>query len=1169
VPFDIVCLGGYMQEILQIWREAEEYFAVRRAVRDGRAVSLSGLPPAAKAAFAAALYGELNRPAIILTAHEDEARTIYENIRPFLGGQALYFPVMELLPFEVYARNIELNAERIATLSALSRGGAPLVVASVSAILRRLPPPTVFAGEHLTLKPGALIQPQDLATKLADMGYEKSKLTEIPGCFSLRGSIVDIFPLTALSPSRLEFFDDELESIRCFEPATQLSAETHTKLDITPARELPLTAPARARADAKLDAELAKTAQALSGPAKKQMLEIFNPLREYLKQGIWQMGMESLLTFFYPEAGSLIDYLPQKDCLLLLSEPGQIKEQTELQQRERELSYYDMLEAGKLLPSFYHNFMDYEQLLEQFSLRRPILLGQLECGASGVEVREAWHIPARDLPSYAHNPQQFSIDCRHFAAKRCRVFISASSETRLKRVNEIIRDAGFPAVRILRAAFNRGYESEALKIALITEHELFAQEGKRKARRLYSGGGKIENFLDLQPNDYVVHITQGIGRYIGVERLTVEEISRDYLLILYAEDDKLYLPVDQLDLIQKYIGNEGAGPKLYKLGGGEWQRVKARVRANVKDMARELLQLYAVRAAAQGFAFSSDSNWQHEFEDAFPYEETPDQLQAIEDIKADMESVKVMDRLLCGDVGYGKTEIALRAAFKAVIDGKQVALLAPTTVLAQQHQRTITERFADYPLRLGCLSRFATPAEQKKLVEGLAKGEIDIMVGTHRLLSTDVRYKDLGLLIVDEEQRFGVTHKEKIKAMRGNVDVLTLSATPIPRTLHMALTGMRDMSIIATPPQDRRPVQTYVLEYQERLIREAILRELARNGQVYFVHNRVHNIYERAAALQQLLPEARIAVAHGQMREKELERVMMEFVEGEADILLCTTIIESGLDIPNVNTLIVDEADNFGLSQLYQLRGRVGRSERQAFAYFTYHRDRMVSETAKKRLIAIRDFTELGAGFKIAMRDLELRGAGNILGPEQSGHIMAVGFDLYCKLLQEEMAIQAGQTPLREEIISTQLELQLNAFIPNSYIEDSGLKVEVYKRVAACESLNEVDELAAELIDRYGALPAPVGNLLLLGKVKALAKQFDILSIIQKTGYIELKFAEGHPLTGQHLLHLLAGWEKRLTFADKKGFSIRIYSEDIAQPISRVDLLLKFLAELEETVGNG
>jgi transcription-repair coupling factor (superfamily II helicase) len=798
--------------------------------------------------------------------------------------------------------------------------------------------------------------------------------------------------------------------------------------------------------------------------------------------------------------------------------------------------------------------------------RRPVLLGQLEGGAGGLKAREARHMLARDLPSYAHNPQQFTLDCRHFTAKRFRVFISASSETRLKRVGEIIRDAGFPPVRILRAAFNKGYESETLKLALITEQELFAQEGKRKARRLYSGGSKIENFLDLQPGDHVVHITQGIGRYIGVERLTVEEISRDYLLILYAGDDKLYLPVDQLDLIQKYVGNEGAAPKLYKLGGGEWQRVKARVRANVREMARELLQLYATRAVAQGFAFSADNDWQREFEDAFPYEETPDQLQAVVDIKEDMESVKVMDRLLCGDVGYGKTEIALRAAFKAVLDGKQVALLAPTTVLAQQHQRTITERFASYPLRAGCLSRFATPAEQKRLTKALAAGEIDIMVGTHRLLSADVRYKDLGLLIVDEEQRFGVTHKEKIKALRGNVDVLTLSATPIPRTLHMALSGMRDMSIIATPPQDRRPVQTYVLEYQERLIREAVLRELARGGQVYFVHNRVLNIYERAAALQLLLPDSRIAVAHGQMREKELERVMMEFVEGGADILLCTTIIESGLDIPNVNTLIVDEADHFGLAQLYQLRGRVGRSERQAFAYFTYRRDKIISETAQKRLIAIRDFTELGAGFKIAMRDLELRGAGNILGPEQSGHIMAVGFDLYCKLLQEEMAIQAGQAPLRGEAISTQMELQLNSFIPNSYIEDSSLKVEVYKRVAACDELGEVDELAAELTDRYGALPAPLINLLLLGKVKALAKQFEIISLTQKPAHIELKFAEEHPLTGQHLLRLLSGWEKRLTFADKKGFSIRLHTADIAQPVSRVELLLKLLVELGEIV---
>jgi len=1151
-----------MQEILQIWRDSAAYGELRRAVRAERTYAVTGLTAAAKAAMAATLYHDERRPTLLLTAAEEEARAIYENVRPFVGENALYFPIMELLPLEVYARNIELTAERIQVLSSLSRDQAPLVVASVNAVLRRLPLPRVFARHHLSLQPGSIMQPAELAAHLEAVGYEKSKLTEIPGAFSLRGSIVDIFPITGLMPCRLEFFDDELESIRNFDPASQLSAEAVAELLITPARELPLDQAARQRAAARLGEEIQRLTQTLSGAAKKHAQDSFGLLREYLQNGIWHMGMESLLTLFYADAGSLLDYLPADNCFLLLSEPGALKQKALDCAYEREVSYCDMLETGKLLPSFYDNFIDYEGLLAQFTARRPLLLGQLDTGKSGLAIMSQQYLATRDLPIYAHNPQLFENDCRNFRTKNYRIFISAGSQMRLQRVREIIRDAGFPAVHIVRAAFNKGYESETLKLALITEQELFAQEGKRKARRVYTGGGKIENFLDLQPGDLVVHISQGIGRYIGVERLTVEEISRDYLLILYAGDDKLYLPVDQLDLIQKYIGNEGAAPKLYKLGGGDWQRVKARVRASVRDMARELLQLYAARASVQGFAFAVDNNWQREFEDDFPYEETPDQLRAMEEIKADMESGKVMDRLLCGDVGYGKTELALRAAFKAVMDGKQVAILSPTTVLAQQHQRTIAERFAAYPIKSGCLSRFATAKEQKKLVTALANGGIDIMVGTHRLLSADIKFKDLGLLVVDEEQRFGVAHKEKIKAMRGNVDVLTLSATPIPRTLHMSLTGMRDMSIIATPPQDRRPVQTYVVEYQERMIREVILRELARGGQIYFVHNRVYNIYERADQLRQLLPEAQIAVAHGQMREKDLERAMMEFVAGEYDILLCTTIIESGLDIANVNTLIVDEADHFGLSQLYQLRGRVGRSERQAFAYFTYRRDKIVSEMAQKRLIAIRDFTELGAGFKIAMRDLELRGAGNILGPEQSGHIMAVGFDLYCKLLQDEMTAQAGQSEVRESNISTQLELQLDAFIPNSYIDDSGLKVEIYKRVAACENLEQADDLAAELTDRYGKAPAPLNNLLLLGKVKALARHLDILSISQKPAHIELKFAETHPLTGQHLLRLLASWEKRLTFADKKGFNIRLHTGDIAQPISRVQLLLKLLAEL-------
>jgi len=743
--------------------------------------------------------------------------------------------------------------------------------------------------------------------------------------------------------------------------------------------------------------------------------------------------------------------------------------------------------------------------------------------------------------------------------------LSASSAPRVERIKAIIQEVEYPNMQIIKADFSKGFESSELKLALVTENELFAQEKKFSRRRVFSAGEKLSSFTDLRVGDYVVHITQGIGRYMGVERLALGNIQKDYIYIQYAGEDKLYLPIDQLDLIQKYIGSDGAAPKLYKLGGNEWQKVKTKVRNSVRDMAEELLELYAKRESVVGYAFSPDSVWQKEFEDAFAYTETPDQIKAVEEIKHDMELPKPMDRLLCGDVGYGKTELALRAAFKAVMDNKQVAILVPTTVLAQQHLHTIAERFAGYPVSYGCLSRFASPKQQKQMLSQLSQGKLDIIVGTHRLLSADVKYKDLGLLIVDEEQRFGVSHKEKIKALKGTVDVLTLSATPIPRTLHMALTGMRDMSIIATAPPDRRPVQTYVVEYHTHLIQEVVNRELQRDGQVYFVHNRVNDIYQLATDLAGLFPNARIAVAHGQMKERELEQVMIDYVAGNADILVCTTIIESGLDIPNVNTLIVNEANNFGLAQLYQLRGRVGRSERQAFAYFTYQKNKLINDIARKRLIAIRDFTELGAGFKIAMRDLELRGAGNILGAEQHGHLLSVGFDLYCRLLEEEMAAAEGKE-IEDSGISTLLELQIDAYIPDSYIEDSTLKVEIYKRIAAASTFEEIDAIATELQDRYGSFSQPLANLIASGKIKIVTRRLRVSSIIQKQGFIEIKLAENHHISGEHLLALSAKWPQRLGFAEKKSFILKFKCANQLPAEKRLDILTELLLSLQNIV---
>ncbi len=1155
-----------MKQLLKIWQQSPAYQDILQAQYHDKTAFLGGLTTAAAAFAIAAFRQDLPKPSLILTATDEDAQSIYQNLQPFLAENIHFFPLLELLPFEVYARNIELTAERIGVLSALIAKKDIIIVASINSLLRGLVDPEVFAKHHLHLTVGQIIDIDSLLAELVDIGYERSQLTEIPGTFSQRGSIIDIFPLIAKQPIRLEFFDDELESIRYFSPQDQRSLANIEQINIAPAKEMPWDQDSRKQAEQLLEAELAAIMPALDRAAQKQLKDIFNPMQEYIKQGIWDNTLESLLSLFYPKINSLLDYLPT-DANLILYEAGQIAGECELRQKERHMNYNDLLEMGKLLPTFYSNFNDYEALASHFNKRNPLLLSLFDSGKSELQPHTFRQIFSRDIPNYAQNPQLFEADGKQFA--NFKIFISASSKPRLKRIGQIVSENNFPAVNIIEAAFNKGFESAELKMVLITEQELFAKESKRKPRKIYTGGEKIHNFIDLEPGHYVVHTSQGIGRYIGVERLQFDGISRDYLLIQYAGTDRLYLPVDQLDLIQKYIGNEGAAPKLYKLGGGDWQKVKARVRSSVQDMARELLELYAKRNMVIGHAFAADSNWQHEFEDAFPYMETPDQLKALHEIKTDMELDKVMDRLLCGDVGYGKTEIALRAAFKAVMDNKQVAILAPTTVLAQQHLRTIEDRFSGYPVKAGCLSRFATAKQQKELVKRLNSGDLDIIVGTHRLLSTDVIYKDLGLLIVDEEQRFGVAHKEKIKAIRGNVDVLTLSATPIPRTLHMSLVGMRDMSIIATPPEDRRPVQTYVLEFEERLIREALLRELNRGGQVYFVHNRVNNIEQVAEQIQKLVPKAKILIGHGQMKEKELEQVMVDFVDHKADILLCTTIIESGLDIPNVNTMIVNEAENFGLAQLYQLRGRVGRSERQAFAYFTYRRDHIINEMAKKRLVAIRDFTELGAGFKIAMRDMELRGAGNILGPEQSGHIMAVGFDLYCRLLQEEMACQSGEQVEQVDRISTQLELQLNAYIPDKYIVDAGLKIELYKRIAAALDLDYLADLAAEITDRYGKMPQSVTNLFLLGKVKYLAKAFDIISIFQRPAHIEIKMAESHPLSGEQLQKIAIKWAKRINFNNKKAFIISLRTGDLTETIAKVELLIEFLIDLNEIYEQG
>ncbi|MHB8156848.1 MAG: transcription-repair coupling factor, partial [Desulfocucumaceae bacterium] len=707
------------------------------------------------------------------------------------------------------------------------------------------------------------------------------------------------------------------------------------------------------------------------------------------------------------------------------------------------------------------------------------------------------------------------------------------------RVDTLNEDIIHGNVVIVGGRLSGGFELPSGKLAVITAAEMYGRQ--KRARSRERAGSRMEPFTDLKAGDYVVHVNHGIGRYTGIEKLEIGSIQKDYLAVKYAGEDKLYVPTDQVGLIQKYLGGEADAPRLSRLGGSEWNRVKGKVREAVKEMAQELLVLYAARESASGYAFSPDTVWQKEFEETFPYDETPDQLRAIEEVKRDMEQNKPMDRLLCGDVGYGKTEVALRAAFKAVMDGKQVAVLVPTTILAQQHFNTFSERFSPYPISIEMLSRFRTPREQKKILHDLHLGKLDIVIGTHRLVQEDVAFKGLGLLVVDEEQRFGVAHKERLKMIKHNVDVLTLTATPIPRTLHMSMVGVRDTSLLETPPENRFPVQTYVLEEDPSMIREAIYREIGRGGQVFFVHNRIVDLDSVARWLQGLVPEVRLAVAHGQLKEDDLEQIMIDFMKAEYDVLVCTTIIESGLDIPNVNTLIVKDANNMGLSQLYQLRGRVGRSNRIAYAYCTYRRDRILNEVAEKRLAAIREFTAFGSGYKIAMRDLEIRGAGNLLGSEQHGHIDAVGFDMYCKLLEDAVREARGEEAVGP--VETSVELPVEAYIPDSYVTDTNQKVEIYRRMAGFRDELFLDDLADEMTDRFGDMPLPVQRLLRVARIKTLAGKIRIKNIAGQAGFFRLQFAPGHTLTGDRLVKIGQAYKNRVKFSVQgDDFEIRLKS---------------------------
>ena len=1109
------------RDAVQLWAGLQEYRGLIDALHRGaREVAVSGLPAAAAVPLGLALRVELERPVVWITADEAQAEATWMAVAAWAAADdaPLLLPPREFLPFSVVAEGPEIRAARLQALSALGLEAPrpPLLVLPITALRRQLAPPAVFRAAGMTLAVGDRVGPGQLAARLVAGGYERQPLVEGPGGFALRGGILDVFPLTVDQPLRFEFDGETLVSLRRFAADTQRSLESLSAVTVPPAREVPVPdAVLRETVLARLAAALDADAPRLGGPGTDARTRLEESIRadiEALGSLTAAAAWERYLPFAHRPA-SVLEYARWRGrdplCLVLDAATAMDAVRTLHRHEEERLAWF--LTDGRILSQQAAAFgLPLDWQADAGPRGATLFVDPLGRQIPGVEPQERVQMAARSAPPLAGQWSLALDTLRRWQRGGYRVVCWAGGRERASHTLQELQEAGINACRAgqppwpmpgqVAVATGRlpvGFEVPGLSLAVLGETELFGRRPRpARVRRATAGATQLQSYEDLQVGDYVVHSAHGIGQYLGTSTLTVQGKARDYLVLRYDGTDRLYVPTDQIGLVQKYIGGEGRAPRISRLGGAEWSKVKQRVKESVRRMAEELIALYAARQALSGHAFSADTPWQREFEDAFPYEETPDQRQAILEIKQDMERAVPMDRLLCGDVGYGKTEVAMRAAFKAIADGRQVAVLVPTTILAEQHFLTFSERFRGFPIQIRMLSRFRNRREQEEAITALRRGTADLVIGTHRLLQGDVDFKNLGLVVIDEEHRFGVAHKERLKQLRQSVDVLTMTATPIPRTLHMAMAGVRDMSVITTPPENRYPIETVVVEWSPALVREALSRELARRGQVYYLHNRVQGISAAQDRIRSLAPEADVIVAHGQMPEDQLESVMAEFWRGEHQVLLATTIIESGLDIPNANTLIVEDADRLGLAQLYQIRGRVGRSSRVAYAYFTYRRDKALTEIASKRLEAIKQFTELGSGFKIALRDLEIRGAGNILGPEQHGFVAAVGFDLYAQLLEEAVRDLKGEraAPAHRATV----ELAVDAFIDDRYIPEAQVKLEFYKKIHAAAASVDLAAVEEELRDRFGAPPVGVDHLLRLTRIRLLAQDLGLLGIVQE-----------------------------------------------------------------------
>ena len=1128
----------------------EEYNEIKKKLSKNKGIlQLSGCVESQRVHMMHALGDGFHRK-IIVTFNEQKAEEMYEDMKLF-GEPVVLYPAKDFIFFNADIKSNLLVKKRMSAIKTLLEEDKVTFITTIDGLMDSLVPLEVIRDSVIEITEESTIEVAKLTKQLFSMGYEKTGQVESAGQFAVRGGIIDIFPLTEENPYRIELWDDEVDSIRSFEAEGQRSIENVGSVRIYPASELIITEEIKEQGLKKIKAEAKEMYEALRAQMKTEEAHRITRHIEELEDDLLVLGCanaDSHVKSFYDNTVSLLSYFTElnegdgNQNIVFLDEPNRIYEKGNVVETEFRESMLHRIEKGYMLPSQAEIMYGFAEVMAMIEKCNTVAISTLEPNRTDYKVKGKYSLMVKNISSYNNSFELLVKELKNYRKNGYKVLLLSASRLRGQRLAGDLLSEEIPAfysedlehelqpgeVMVSYGNVHRGYEYSFIKFVVISESDIFGTEKKRKKKRKHYEGQKISSFTDLQIGDYVVHENHGLGIYKGIEKITVDKVAKDYMKIEYASGGNLYILATQLDVIQKYAGADAKAPKLNKLGSKEWQKTKSRVKGAVDVIAKDLVELYAARQEKNGYVYGEDTVWQKEFEEMFPYEETEDQLLAIEAAKKDMESTKIMDRLICGDVGYGKTEIAIRTAFKAVQEGKQVVYLVPTTILAQQHYNTFVQRMKDFPVTVELMSRFRTPAQQKKTIEGLGKGLVDIVIGTHRVLSKDIKYKDLGLLIIDEEQRFGVAHKEKIKKLKENIDVLTLTATPIPRTLHMSLIGIRDMSVLEEPPMDRLPIQTFVMEFNEEMVREAINRELARGGQVFYVYNRINNIDEIANMVAALVPDANVAFAHGRMREHELENIMYDFMNGDIDVLVSTTIIETGLDISNVNTIIIHDSDNMGLSQLYQLRGRVGRSNRTAYAFLMYQKNKMLKETAEKRLQAIREYTELGSGFKIAMRDLEIRGAGNLLGERQSGHMEAVGYDLYCKMLNS--AVKKYKGIEEEKDFETSIDISISAFIPPDYIPNEFQKLDIYKRIAAIENENESDDMLEELIDRFGEPPRSVMNLLAIANVKNMAHEVYVTEVSDKGAGIKFVMYEKAKVNLTHIPALLEQYKGQLTF---------------------------------------